>query len=289
MRHRDGHWVWVLDRGKVGEWTADGKPLLMQGTHQDVTARKAAEAKILHLQKAESLGRMAGAIAHRYNNLLAVVTGNLEMAMEDCAVARAPLAELQEAMSAARRASNLGGMMLAYLGQKIVRDERLDLSAVCRRLLPGLTGETPPQVALESDFPEPGPVVRANADQFRQVLDNLLCNAREALGDGGGRVAVTLRTVFPRDIPAAHRWPVEFRPEAAAYACLEVADTGGGIAEDAMPKLFDPFYSTKFVGRGLGLSVILGTVKAYDGCVSVESAPGGGSVFRVFLPVSGCG
>ncbi len=286
MRHKDGHWVWILDRGKVSSWTPEGKPLLMQGTHQDISERKETEAQLLQLRKAESLGRMAGAIAHHYNNLLGAVMGNLDLAMEDLAGSFGPPKELKQAMRAACRAADLSAQMLAYLGQTIVSAAPLDLADVCREALPGIHDRLPPDVKLESSLPEHGPTVRANADQMQQVLGSLLHNAGEAFEGKSGVVSVRLRTVAAAHIPVGHRWPAEFHPEASVYACLEVADSGSGISAESLPKIFDPFYSTKFIGRGLGLSVVLGIVKGWDGCIAVESGPGRGSVFRVFLPVA---
>ena len=176
--------------------------------------------------------------------------------------------------------------MLTYLGQTRAQHEPLDLSEVCRRSLPMLRAAMPKDVVLETDLPSPGPVISANANQMQQVLTNLVTNAWEAIGDGRGVIHLTVKTVSPADIPTAHRFPVDWQPQDHAYACLEVADTGSGIADKDIEKLFDPFFSSKFTGRGLGLSVVLGIVRAHGGAVTVESEPGRGSIFRVFLPVS---
>ena len=99
-------------------------------------------------------------------------------------------------------------------------------------------------------------------------------------------IGLTVKTVSHADIPASKRFPIDWQPQEIAYACLEVTDTGCGIADKDIEKIFDPFFSTKFTGRGLGLPVVLGIVKAHSGAVTVESKPGRGSIFRVFLPVS---
>ena len=138
-----------------------------------------------------------------------------------------------------------------------------------------------------TDLPSPGPAISANANQIQQVLTNLVTNAWEAGVEGRGVVRVTVKTVSPADIPASHRFPIDWRPhETVSYACMEVVDEGSGIAAKNIEKLFDPFFSSKFTGRGLGLSVVLGIVRAHGGAVTVETAPGRGSTFRVFLPVS---
>lgn len=148
----------------------------------------------------------------------------------------------------------------------------------------------PVSPGLKADLPASGPSIRANRGQIRRLVENLVRNAREAVkeeaaGDDSGVVAVRLGTVAAADIPAGWCRPLDFRPEDSVYACLEVADSGYGIAAASLDKLFDPFYSTKFIGRGLGLSVVLGAVKAHGGCITVQSSPGRGSSFRVFPPL----
>ena len=143
----------------------------------------------------------------------------------------------------------------------------------------------PKKVEFKTDVPTPGPVVSANASQLRQVLDNLLTNAWEAIGDNCGVIHLIVRTVSPEDIPKKHRFPIGWESQQGPYACLEIADTGVGIALSDVEKVFDPFFSSKFAGRGLGLAVVLGIVRAHSGVVTVASEPGLGSVFRVFFPI----
>ena len=259
---------------------------------RDITERKQEEvekekldAQNRQLQKAESLSRMAGAIAHHFNNQLGAVMGNLEIAMVDLARVAAPVEKLAEAMQAARKAAEVSGLMLTYLGQTQGKREPLDLSDICRRSLPTLQAAMPKDVALESDLPSPGPTISANTIQLQQVLTNLCTNACEAVGDGRGAIHLIVKAVSAADIPGAFRFPLDWQPHDSTYACLEVADAGCGIADQDIEKLFDPFFSTKFAGRGLGLSVALGIVRTHGGVITVQSEPGHGSVFRVFFPV----
>jgi len=258
----------------------------------DIGERKRAEvekAKLeiqdQQLQKAESLGRMAGAIAHRFNNYLMAVMGNLELGMGDQSLDTRSFQNLTHAMEAARQAAHLSTQMLAYLGQALGRQEPLDLSNLCRRGLPALRTTMPKDVALEMNSPAPVLVVSANASQIREVLTNLVTNAWESCA-AQGTVRLTLKTVTAADIPAAHRFPIGWQPHGDAYACLEVVDNGCGIAEKDLEKLFDPFFSTKLGGRGLGLPVVLGIVRAHSGAITADSEPGRGSAFQVFLPLS---
>jgi signal transduction histidine kinase len=144
----------------------------------------------------------------------------------------------------------------------------------------------PDGVLLEAELPSPGPSVVANWVQIQQALTNLVSNAWEACGKALGIVRLIVKTIDTEDIPVTCRFPIDWRPQDDAYACLEVSDTGCGIAPGDIEKLFDPFFSSKFTGRGMGLAVVLGIVRAHDGAVSLASEPGKGSTFRVFLPLS---
>ncbi len=271
-----------------------GKLIMLRGTVQDVTERKQAEAEQAkleaqnrHLQKSESLGRMAGAIAHHFNNQLAVVVGNLEMAMDELPRDAGPINGLNAAMQAAGKAAQMSGMMLTFLGQSPDKSEPLDIAEVCLRSQPFIRTVMPANIVTENNVPSPGPVIKGNANQIEQVLANLLTNAREAIGDNKGTISLNVRTVFPAEIPTVHRFPVDWQPQVNAYACLEVMDTGCGIKDKNIEKLFDPFFSTKFTGRGMGLPVVLGIIKAHGGVINVESERDRGSTFQIFFPVSG--
>ena len=135
-------------------------------------------------------------------------------------------------------------------------------------------------------MPCSGPNISANANQIQQVLTNLVTNAWEAIGENQGALDLTVKTVSATEIPTAHRFPIGWQPQDLNYACMEVTDTGCGIADEDLDKLFDPFFSNKFTGRGLGLPVVLGIVKAHGGVIMVESKTGRGSIFRVFLPMA---
>ena len=258
----------------------------------DITGLKRSEAEKdklesqnRQLQKAESLGRMAGAIAHRFNNQLQAVMGNLEMALDENQ-GEDPFDRISTAMQAAHMAAEVSTLMLTYLGQTTGKREPLDLSEVCRRYLPMLQVVIKKNVELKTDLPSPGPIVNANENQIQQVLTNLLSNAREAVGKGKSSIKLSVKTVSPVEISSAYRFPVDWQPQKLVYTCLEVTDAGCGIEDKDIEKIFDPFFSSNFIGRGLGLSVVLGIVRAHSGAVTVESEPGRGSVFRVFLPVS---
>jgi two-component system cell cycle sensor histidine kinase/response regulator CckA len=244
------------------------------------------EAHNRQLQKSEGLGRMAGAMAHKFNNLLTAVMGNLELAIGGLPKVGGPVEQLTNALPAARDASEISKLMLTYLGQTCAQRKPLDLAEVCRRSLPLLRAAIPRDVVLDADLPFPGPVISADANQIQQAFTNLVINAWEAGLDGRGVVRVAVKTVSLEDIPASLRFPMDWRPREHAYACLEVVDAGRGIPAEDLEKIFDPFFSSKSVGRGMGLPVLLGIVRAHGGVVAVETTPGRGSAFRVFLPLS---
>jgi len=273
--------------------SADGQPTGIVFIVRDITDRKRfeqenaqLEALNRQLQKHESLNRMAGAIAHHFNNQLGAVIGNLEMVIGDLSREAGSQKKVSNALRAALKAAEISGQMLTYLGQSTGQYAPLDLSEVCRQSLPLLEAAASEGLILTVDLPCSGPNISANANQIQQVLTNLVTNAWEAIGENQGALDLTVKTVSATEIPTAHRFPIGWQPQDLNYACMEVADTGCGIADEDLDKLFDPFFSNKFTGRGLGLPVVLGIVKAHGGVIMVESKTGRGSIFRVFLPIA---
>ena len=250
---------------------------------RDVTAAVALETQRRQYEKMDALGRMAGAIAHHFNNKLQAVIGNLELVRQDMNPDEPAARCLGDAMRAAGEAAKISGLMLTYLGQAPSECKPLDLAELCRRTMPILRASIP--MVLQTDFAAPGPVINANANQVQQLLTNLVTNAWEASRSNQGTVAIALKVVPAGAIGGAQRFPADWHPRAPSYACLAVQDSGCGIAVNNVAKLFDPFYSTKFTGRGLGLAVVLGIVKSHGGVITVESTVGQGSCFRVYFPV----
>jgi len=292
FRHKKGHYVWLHNQFTIIR-EAGGQPVASIGIVRDITDRKRDEtekAKLedqnRQLQKAESLGRMAGAIAHHFNNQFHVVMGNLEIAMNGLPLGVNPIESMLSAMQATQKAAEVSSLMLTYLGQSPGKSEPIDLSEACRRSLPLLQAAVPKDTIINAEFPSSGPVIYANVNQIQHVLTNLITNAWESADISRRGIGLTVKTVFQANIPASMRFPIDWQPIDSAYACLEVTDAGSGIAEKDFEKIFDPFFSTKFTGRGLGLSVVLGIVRAHHGAVTVESKPDSGSIFRVFFPVS---
>jgi len=291
MARKDGAQFWAGFETTIAQ-NGDGH-LLCRTVLSEITKRKRAEAdkaaleaQNRQLQKAESLRCMAGAIAHHFNNQLSVVIGNLELATIMLSQGKRPHENIRAAMNASHRAAEMSGLMLTYLGQTFQRREPLNLSESCRQTLRMLRMAIPKNVGVTTDLPSSGPVIKTNASEIKQVLTNLLTNAWESVGEAQGAINLTLKTVSPAKIPMAHRFPIGWQPQDRAYVCLEVADTGSGIAESDIEKIFEPLFSSKFTGRGLGAAVILGIVRTHNGAVTVESEPERGSTFRIFFPAS---
>ncbi|MDR3629511.1 MAG: PAS domain S-box protein [Desulfocapsaceae bacterium] len=270
---------------------ADGQAAAIVFVIRDITNRKRIEAENAlleernrQLQKNESLGRMAGAIAHTFNNLLTAVMGNLDIALEDLPPDSELAVCLQHAMKATYRAAEVSSLMRTYLGQTTGKQVPVDLAAICRQSLQQVPISVLNTAVVKTNFPNPGPTVKANAEQVQHILTNLLTNSLEAMGEGKGAIEVTVKRVVTANIPSRHRFPFDWQPETPSYACLEVRDEGCGIPEADIDTLFDPFFTTKFTGRGLGLPVVLGILKAHAGAIVVESAPGRGTLLQVFFP-----
>ena len=261
-------------------------------SHEDITERKMAEQERLDLahklqqaKKSESLGCMAGAIAHHFNNLLGIIMGNLELAMNSIAPDAALQKRLNAAMTASQRAAEVSTLMLAYLGQKPGHTKALNLVALCRENLPSLQSAIPSTIALRTRFSDEAPVILADAGQTRQILTNLVTNAWESIGDRAGEVEISTGIVCLKDVRSIQAIPVDWKPAVSDYAFLDVSDTGEGMSTDIRERIFDPFFSTRFIGRGLGLAVVEGIVRSHNGAIVVQSTPGQGSTFRVLFPL----
>lgn len=259
----------------------------------DITDRKLLEkeraelqAKQGRLEKTASLHRMAGAIAHNFNNQLAVVLGNLELASNDVSAGGQVADFLRDAMQGALKASETGGMMLSYLGQTAAEKEMVDLVEICQRELQLLHHAKPDGARLAINSSAHPLHVYANAQQIEQIVANLVTNSWEAMEGGAVAIDVCITTVAGNAITEGSRFPFDWQPAEQEYACITIQDNGSGIEAIHMEKLFDPFYSEKFTGRGMGLPVVLGLLKAHGGGGTFSSEKGKGTIFHVYLPLA---
>lgn len=244
--------------------------------------RRRLESQFLQAQKFESLSVMAGAIAHNFNNLLTAVLGNLELVLTDAQSDHPWLEPIREADRAARRATELSTLMLTYVGKHRTNKERLDLSALVRDMGEIIELSVSGKVEICCHYGEDACHVEGDAAQLRQILINLVNNANEAISDQGGVIHLRTGKVFLAEEMSASLPHQQL--EAGDYVFLEVEDTGIGMAEETLVRIFDPFYTTKFTGRGLGLAAVLGVVRAHRGGIFLESAEGKGTSIRILLP-----
>lgn len=237
-----------------------------------------------HAEKTESLGTMAGSIAHNFNNLLMVVLGNLELAKEDLPDPSTAATNIQRAINASQRAAELSNMMLTYVGQLKVKSIPVDLSQVVNAVLENMDECRMPHVDLDLNLADPMPLVAADADQMHQMVSGFVTNAIEALQKESGRVRISTGSMHCDKDYLSTTYLKEDLPE-GLYAYIEVADTGCGMDAETLCKVFDPFFSTKFTGRGLSMAAVMGIIRAHHGAVKVSSKTGEGSVFTAFFPI----
>ncbi|MBI1754342.1 MAG: PAS domain S-box protein [Acidobacteria bacterium] len=267
-----------------------GGRVLGLGTAFDVTervkangARLKAERKLLGAQKLESLGLLAGGVAHDFNNLLTVIQGNAGMlrdAMDEPEIAQSCLRNIEETC---RRAAGLVSQMLAYSGRGRGQVHLLDLNRLIQEIAQLLSVSIPKAIQVEYRLAGDLPPVLGDTAQLQQVVMNLVTNASEAIGEAEGRI--TLRSGFQvLGETDATGLRVAEGVDSGPFVFFEVADTGAGMDAATLTRIFDPFFTTKFTGRGLGLAAMQGIVRGHGGGVEIQSSPGEGTTFRVYLP-----
>lgn len=243
------------------------------------------ERSLLEAQKLESLGILAGGVAHDFNNLLVGVMGNASLALAELQEESPLRPYLSEVETAAQRCADLARQLLAFSGKGRFEVEPLDLVDVVREMSNLLQVSIPKKVILRQELQVDLPTVIGDPTQIRQLVMNLVINACEAIGDEEGVVTIASRCVHV-DRARLTRAAVGREAPEGDYVLLEVRDTGRGMATETMRRMFDPFFSTKFTGRGLGLAAAQGIVRGHRGALVVSSDEEAGSVFELFLPVA---
>ena len=258
----------------------DGSPMVLK-LGMDITERKALEAQLLQAQKMEAVGRLAGGVAHDFNNLLMAIMGYGEL-IRSSLIKDDPLYEYSEdILKATERAASLTQQLLAFSRRQVMQPQVLNLNRVVadlEKMLRRLIGE---HIDLEIVAgPDLGPV-KADPGQIGQIIMNLAVNARDAMPTGGRLILSTANIEFA----ASHKCRFETIPP-GRYVRLSVTDTGSGMDAETLDHIFEPFFTTKEVGKGtgLGLPMVYGIVKQNGGCIDVESQPGQGTTFKIYLP-----
>jgi signal transduction histidine kinase len=279
----DGTVHWLVDVGRTF-YDSSGRPVRSAGISMDVTAQRNLEDQFHQAQKMESIGNLAGGIAHDFNNLLTAILGYASVLLEDDSKSLEPSVVRsfhEEIHKAAERAAALTNQLLAFSRRQIIQPTVLNVNAVIaglEQLLQRLIGE---DIELTTRLAGQLGSTRGDAGQIEQVIMNLVVNARDAMPTGGKitieTADVDLDEVFARD-------HINVAP--GPYVMLTVSDTGSGMTPGIQARIFEPFFTTKPKGRGtgLGLATIYGIVKQNDGEIEVNSEPGKGTVFTVYLP-----
>jgi two-component system, cell cycle sensor histidine kinase and response regulator CckA len=289
MLAKDGQYKWILDQAKIVSWDSQGKPLRMCGTHTDITELKLAEQEreklqnqLSQAQKMESIGRLAGGVAHDFNNMLSVIIGYAELALEQIDPSSSLHEELQEIYNAALRSAEITQQLLAFARKQTITPKILNLNDTIEdmlKMLRRLIGEDIDLAWL------PGSAlgkIKMDPSQLNQLLANLSVNSRDAI-EGVGKVTVETGSVNLDEVYCENH--EGFTP--GDYILLAFSDDGCGMEEEVLNKIFEPFFTTKEVGKGtgLGLAMVYGIVRQNNGFINVYSELGHGTTFNIYLPV----
>ena len=248
---------------------------------EDITERKQLEEQLRQSQKMEAFGQLAGGIAHDFNNLLTVIQGNVSLLQLQEPLNPDQAGGLVEIAKASERAANLTRQLLTFSRRQLFQPKPLDLNevvAITSKMLQRIIGE---HIGLETHFAPGGAPIKADRTMMEQILMNLAVNSRDAMPKGGRLVIQTAAVVISEADAQANP-----KARSGAFIRLKVADTGCGIAPEAMERIFEPFYTTKEVGKGtgLGLATVFGIVAQHHGWIEVESKLNSGTAFHIYLP-----
>lgn len=247
------------------------------------TQRRKTETHNRHIQRHESLGALAGGIAHEFNNLLVGILGNADLALLEMSQQSPARDRIEDLKEAALRASEITAQMLTYSGKGHLVLERANLNDLVReaRRLPALSKSGKIELVCELD--ESLPESRVDITQIRQVVASLLTNAAEAIGDAPGKIVIRTGISVARSTDSAEIC-LDDDLAAVDYTFIAVSDTGCGMDSEMAARVFDPFFTTKFMGRGMGMAAALGMARAHGGSIKVASRPGKGTAFTLMLP-----
>jgi len=290
LQSKDGSLIWCHFSGRSIEQEDRESGIIW--TLQDITKRKETEAEKLirtrHLEQAqrlESLNVMAGAVAHHFNNIMMGLSGNLELLQMQTTSGSKIGKMVANARKAAAKASQISNSMLTYVGHRPIHKEAGELSDLVQDMEELLRDSVTPLVGMSFHFDPQSAVCEFDDSQIRQVILNLVLNANEAIGDFAGEITISTGCTQQPKIGL----PLPFRDDdlpIGQYVFCEITDSGTGMNKYTRERMFDPFFSTRFTGRGLGLAVVTGIVKAHNGAVTVKSRPKEGTTVTLLLPIA---
>jgi PAS domain S-box-containing protein len=278
---KDGTLIWVERLVSLMTW--DGAPAALEASI-DITERKRLETQLRQAQKMQAIGTLAGGIAHDFNNILSAILGYTELALDEAEQGSAVWNDLQGTLTAGRRARDLIQQILAFSRQTELARTSIQMHLLVEEALALLRAALPSTIMIRPIIDRHAGAVLADPTQMQQVLINLCTNAAHAMREAGGVIEVRLEPIeVAVDAPA-----ISPDLKAGAYVRLTVQDTGHGMEPEILERIFEPFFTTKSMGEGtgLGLAVVHGIIANHGGAITVESTPGQGSTFAVYLPWS---
>ena len=284
---KDGGTVWLEETVTFNRNEA-GKPIGILLSGRNITERKKAEqerdrfaAQLLHAQKMETVGRLAGGVAHDFNNMLSVILGYIDLAKMRLQMDNPIYSDLLEIEKAATRSRDLTAQLLAFSRKQIISPRVIDLNALVAETQKAITRLIGEDIDLKFYPGDDLWAIKFDPVQIEQILINLAVNARDAMPKGGRLLLETSNVAVDAAFCEAH---LDITP--GQYVLLSVSDTGTGIHKETIPFVFEPFFTTKDVGKGtgLGLATVYGIIKQNDGFINVSSEPGRGSAFKMYLP-----
>jgi len=247
--------------------------------------KRLAQEKIAHVQRLESLGVMAGSIAHDFHNMLSAILGNAELAESEVETGSPAVEYLHNISNVSHRAADMCHQLLAYAGRHPIDQTSINISALVHETLSFLQVSIGKNIVIDKQLIDPLPAFLGDATQIQQIILNLITNANEAIGELSGKISVStgLKQI---DRTSLEQLTIADYASHGEHIFFEISDTGCGMGETTLKSLFDPFYTTKLTGRGLGMSAVLGILKTHQGALDVKSIKGQGTTFKVFFPVA---